>query len=1765
MSDWFVGGLVAQSLEPWHPPGVHTQATMQAAVDFFYNIGALCNIYSHTLSTGLGDAGQLTPEYVTYCANTNLHPRFWSANGVSIYNWWLARSNAQVSVSYSTNGMQSITTFTIKGSQATNTSIELLIPATTSYCGLSVLTNGNVCSTNGYRLANNNDLVRVCVGTSITNVVISYYPLGSPVRVYAENFASVTAPALPSGWTTSSSGVEVNWVTQNTNVDSGPNALYVPDVANIGLSQITSPSISLPGGTSQLTFRNSYNLETGSGGDGYDGGNLEMSIGDGPFVDIVSAGGSFVSGGYNSVIDTGYGSPLAGDPAWSGNSGGFLTTSVNLPASASGTNVQFRWSCGTDNGNKSVGWWLDSISISNWVCACCGSNAPPQLPFQSPQTIPEFATLMVTNTASDPFVSANSLTYNLTQAPATASINSSGIITWSPAQTQSPSTNTFTTVVSDNGSPALFATNSFSVVVTEVNLAPTLGTILPQTISEFSTLTVTNAATESNIHASTSGYKLLVAPTGATINGSGVISWSPTQSQSPSTNTFTTVVTNSDSFDTNNSKLTATNTFSVTVKEVNTAPVLGSILPQTIGEFSTLTVTNAATETNIHSIITGYALTAAPSGATINASGVISWSPTQSQSPSTNTFTTVVTNNDPFDTNNPRLSATNTFSVAVKEVNTAPALGSILPQTIGEFSTLTVTNAATETNIHSTITGYALTEAPAGATISASGVISWSPTQSQSPSTNTFTTVVTNGDSFDTNNPTLTATNTFSVTVKEVNTAPVLGSILPRTIGEFSTLTVTNAATETNIHSTITGYALTVAPAGATINASGVISWSPTQSQSPSTNTFTTVVTNNDPFDTNNPKLAATNSFTVFVQEQNKAPVLPLLSANNVNELTILTITNTATEPNSHATTTGYAITGPSGASIDTNGIITWTPVQTQSPGTNLITTVVTNSDPYDSTNPVLTATNTLMVVVKEVNQAPTLPTISPLTIGEFATLRTTNTATETNIHSVTTGYALVSAPTGAAIDSNGIITWSPSQNQSPGTNTFTTVVTNSNPYDTNNPVLTATNSFSVMVQEMNTPPLLGAFGTQFIGEFATLALTNAATETNIHSSISGYTLTTAPIGATISPSGVVSWSPTQGQSPSTNAFMTVVSNSDPFDSVNPVLLATNSFAVVVQEQNKAPVLPVQMPTNVNELTTLTITNTAGEPNSHALTSGYLVIGPAGVSIDTNGVITWTPAQTQSPSTNLITTVVTNADPYDSVSPALTATNSFSVVVKEVNQAPSLPTISPQTIAEFTSLAITNTASETNIHSVTTGYALPAAPSGATIDTNGVITWSPAQNQSPSTNAFTTVVTNSNLFDTNHPVLTATNTFTVVVREANLAPVLPVQSPANVNELATLVVTNTASEPNVHATTLGYGIIAGPAGVGIDTNGVITWTPAQTQSPGTNIITTIVTNSDPLDSLNSSLTATNSFTVVVNEVNQAPVLASVAPQTIAAQSTLAVTNLATEPNIHSVTVGYTLTSSPSGAAVDTNGVVTWTPGTNQSPSTNTFTVVVTNNNPYDLVNPVLSATNTFSVTVQDVNLAPVLPVQNDVSIDEHVQLVVTNTASEPNFHSVTTGYLLVNAPSGANISSNGVFTWTPGGPQAPSTNVITTVVSNSNPYDPINPVLLATNSFTVFATDPVVSPLMLSIRLTNLVATVTWTTVPGHTYQLRHSGHRWKRLDQRNADGVSKWKPSQHDQLRGDRAEPAVPSGHPARAIPRASLSGQPPKEIRRNGVRCGG
>ncbi|MEO1526495.1 MAG: GEVED domain-containing protein [Planctomycetota bacterium] len=174
-------------------------------------------------------------------------------------------------------------------------------------------------------------------------------------EVLLENFDFGTAPALPFGWTTTTDPEE--WTTVSDQFDTSPNSVFAPDTDVVTDIRLDSPSIPIEVTDTLVRFQNFFNTEAT-----FDGGVLEISVNNGPFDDILDAGGTFVTGGYNSTIDTRFGSPIAGRGAWSGNSGSFIETVVQLPNSMVGSDVTLRWRMATDSSVDATGWWIDTIS-----------------------------------------------------------------------------------------------------------------------------------------------------------------------------------------------------------------------------------------------------------------------------------------------------------------------------------------------------------------------------------------------------------------------------------------------------------------------------------------------------------------------------------------------------------------------------------------------------------------------------------------------------------------------------------------------------------------------------------------------------------------------------------------------------------------------------------------------------------------------------------------------------------------------------------------------------------------------------------------------------------------------------------------------------------------------------------------------------------------------------------------------------------------------------------------------------------------------------------------------------------------------------------------------------------------------------------------------------------------------------------------------------------------------------------------------------------
>ena len=211
----------------------------------------------------------------------------------------------------------------------------------------------------------------------------------------AETFDGVTPPALPAGWTVFRSGAGTGWGTTNVASDSAPNSVFVRDPDAVSDNRLTSPIFPIITASAQLTFRHrfyTYNY-------GYDGGVLEISTNGGAFADIITAGGSFVTGGYYQTLYSGYGNPLQDRQAWTGSSGGFVTTTVNLPATAAGRNVQLRWRFGSGSGvGGGEGWYIDTLSLTDGLVCCA--------------TAPNNLVVRITD-APDPIVVGGNLNYTI--------------------------------------------------------------------------------------------------------------------------------------------------------------------------------------------------------------------------------------------------------------------------------------------------------------------------------------------------------------------------------------------------------------------------------------------------------------------------------------------------------------------------------------------------------------------------------------------------------------------------------------------------------------------------------------------------------------------------------------------------------------------------------------------------------------------------------------------------------------------------------------------------------------------------------------------------------------------------------------------------------------------------------------------------------------------------------------------------------------------------------------------------------------------------------------------------------------------------------------------------------------------------------------------------------------------------------------------------------------------------------------------------------
>jgi hypothetical protein len=203
---------------------------------------------------------------------------------------------------------------------------------------------------------------------------------------------------------------------------------------------------------------------------------------------------------------------------------------------------------------------------------------------------------------------------------------------------------------------------------------------------------------------------------------------------------------------------------------------------------------------------------------------------------------------------------------------------------------------------------------------------------------------------------------------------------------------------------------------------------------------------------------------------------------------------------------------------------------------------------------------------------------------------------------------------------------------------------------------------------------------------------------------------------------------------------------------------SSNGFLTITggtPSTNHAPVIAAISDQTVTEQSTLSFAVPASDPDGDSLQFTLLAGAPSGTSIHpVTGVFGWTPTEVQGPSTNNILVRVT-----DNGVPALSATQSFKVIVLESNQAPSLAAIADRVVYEGESLSVQAQASDADLPANQITFSLVSGPATALIgSSSGVFNWVPETGTAGTTNSITIKAT-----DNGSPPRAAVQTFKVAV------------------------------------------------------------------------------------------------------------------------------------------------------------------------------------------------------------------------------------------------------------------------------------------------------------------------------------------------------------------------------------------------------------------
>jgi len=412
----------------------------------------------------------------------------------------------------------------------------------------------------------------------------------------------------------------------------------------------------------------------------------------------------------------------------------------------------------------------------------------------------------------------------------------------------------------------------------------------------------------------------------------------------------------------------------------------------------------------------------------------------------------------------------------------------------------------------------------------------------------------------------------------------------------------------------------------------------------------------------------------------NRAPVLPTIADQTIDETNGLTFTVTASDPDAPGQTVTYSLDpgAPAGAAINSStGLFAWAPGESVGPFSDQVTVRAT-----DSGSPAFSDTATFTITVREVNERPTMEVIADKTVSRGQTLAFQAAATDADVPANELTFSLDSGAHGDATihPDTGDFCWTVDPLQVLEDYTIRVRVT-----DNGAPALSDEEDFIVSV--VNNPPTISDIPDQLTDEDTTTGEI-ALTIEDIETPASLLTLSASSSNASLVPSEnilfggsgtarTVTVTPAEDQS-GTATITVVVTDADG-------AAEWDSFVLTVNAKNDPPTISSiadrtiieDIPSDAYGFTVGDVETDAGSlvvaassSNTTLVPNENIVFGGSGA----NRTVTVTPAANQS-GTAAITLTVTDADGGK-------ASGTFELTVTPANDAPNDLGLSGTSVAE---------------------------------------------------------------------------------------------------------------------------------------------------------------------------------------------------------------------------------------------------------------------------------------------------------------------------------------------------------------------------------------------------------------------------------------------------------------------------------------------------